>query len=109
MAVSLREGTYQSAGHTIYFQDASTAEDAAHLYAILHEEADTGSPNLENELALAFVETIQSKGALSNDQLAKFLELCDKYKDQLKTFKASEDASQDLMAVPSGDSARILS
>ena len=109
MARPLREGTFQAAGHTIYVQDAETVEDAAHLYAILHEDADTGSPSLENALALSFVEAIQQQGNLSNDQLAKFLQLLDKYRPEIEAFRASDDDSQDLMATPDGNTARILS
>lgn len=106
--VDLREGTYTAGGHTIYFQDASTAEDAAHLYAIIKQNADTGSPSLENDIALGFVEDLQQKGTLSNDQLAKFLELLDEYADEIAAFRASDDSSQDLFALPDGNTARIL-
>jgi hypothetical protein len=107
--VALREGTYTAAGHTIYVQDQQTVEDAAHLYAILDEEAATGSPSLENELALAFLQDIQGGNGLSNDQLAKFLALYAKYRPEIEAFRASDDDSQDLMATPDGNSARILS
>ena len=109
LLVALREGTYQAGSHTIYFQDSQTAIDAAHLYAVIKENADTGSPSLENDIALGFVEDLQQKGSLSNDQLAKFLELLEKYADEIKAFRAGDDNGQDLFALPDGNSARILS
>jgi alpha-L-fucosidase len=108
MARPLREGTYQAGDHTVYYQDQQTVEDAAHLYAILGEQADTGSPNMENEMALTFLQSIQGGQGLSNDQLAKFLELYAKYRPEIEAFRAGGDDSQDLLSVPDGNTARIL-
>lgn len=106
--VRLREGTYEAAGHTVYFQDDQTIEDAAHLYAVLKEEAATGSPNLENELVREMLQQLQLGQALGGDQLGKLLELLDKYAEQIKAFRDDPDSAQDIMAVPDGNTARIL-
>jgi hypothetical protein len=94
--------------HEVYYQDESTLEDAAHLYAVLKEEAATGSPNLENELVLAFLQDLQSGQTLSGEQLGKLLELMKEYGPQIEAFRKSSDESQNLLAVPDGNSARIL-
>lgn len=109
MGVPLREGTYQAGkDHLVYFQDADTIADAAHLYAVLKEEADTGSPNLENELVRDMLQQLQLGQALGGDQLGKLLELLDKYADEIKAFRDNPDTSQDIMAVPDPNTARII-
>lgn len=105
----LREGTYEAGSHTVYFQDESTLQDAAHLYAILNQDADTGSPNLENELVLGWIQELQSGQTLGGPELAKLLELLDTYHDEIEAWRADPDESQNLMAVPDGNSARIIS
>lgn len=105
----LREGTYQAGKtHVVYYQDAGTIRDIADLYAILKEEAANGSPNVENELARAFLQTAQTGMLLSNVQLAKLLELKDRYAGQLRAYRESSDRTQDILNVPDGARARIL-
>lgn len=105
----LREGTYQAGeSHVVYYQDASTVRDVADLYAILKEEAASGSPNVENELARAFVQSVQSGLLLSDVQLAKLLELKKRYAGQLAAYRESSDRTQDILNVPDGANARVL-
>jgi hypothetical protein len=109
-AVRLREGTYTTGrgNPRVYFQDRGTVRDVADLYAVLKEEASTGSPNLENELARAWLEKLQQGALLSNEQLAKLFELMEKYGDEIKAFRASSDRSQDILNVPDGANARLV-
>jgi hypothetical protein len=109
VTVKLREGTYEAGkSHIVYYQDADTFKDAAHLSAVLSAAAPTGSPNLENDMVLAFLETMQQGNSLNNEQLAKLLELLDEYRDEIAAYRADPDTSQDLTAVPDGNSARII-
>jgi hypothetical protein len=104
----LREGTYQAGGHTVYFQDADTLRDAADLYAVLREDAENGSPNLENDLVRAWVAQLQSGQLLDDVQLAKLFELMDTYAPQIAAYRASGDRTQDILNVPENPSPRIL-
>jgi len=107
--VRLREGTYQAGeDHEVYYQDDSTLADAAHLYAVLKEDADTGSPNLENELVREMVRQLQLGQLLGGDQVGKLLELLDKYADEIAAFRADPDNAQDVLAVPDANTARII-
>jgi hypothetical protein len=105
----LREGVFTSAGKRVYFQDGQTLRDAADLYAILHEQAETGSPNVENELARGLVVAIQEGRLLNDVQLGKLFELLKKYGPELRAYRASSDSSQNILAVPEPGHARILS
>lgn len=107
--VPLREGTYQAGKeHEVYFQDGQTLADVAHLYAVLKEDADTGSPNLENELVREMLHSLQLGQTLSNDQLGKLFELLAKYADEIAAFRDDPDSAQDILAVPDGGTARIV-
>lgn len=107
----LREGEFKAGTHRVYFQNKDTLRDAADLYAVLAEQADNGSPNLENEQAKGMIETLQQGKLLDGDQLNRLLELVKKYAADLAEYRASDDHSQDILAVPSkpADTARILS
>jgi hypothetical protein len=104
----LREGTFKAGSHTVYFQDGDTLRDAADLYATLKEDAGTGSPNLENELVRSWVQALQRGEMLSNTQLAKLLELLDKYRDEIQAYREDPDQSQDILDVPDGNEAHIV-
>jgi hypothetical protein len=96
----LREGTYTAGPKRIYFQDASTIRDAADLYAVLKEQAANGSPNLENELVKAFIQTMQNGQTLSGEQLAKLFELRDRYAAEIEAYRKDPDWSQDILKTP---------
>lgn len=109
LAARLREGTFMSAGHRIYIQDADTLRDAADLYAVLGETVDTGSPNLENTLAKSFVEILQTGGRLNDEQLGKLLDMLKRHAGELRAYRASSDPSRNIFDVPHPGTAKILS
>lgn len=105
----LREGALGLAdGRSVYYQDDDTLRDAADLYAVLAETHATGSPNLENEQARGFVERLQSGGLLADVEIGRFLELLDKYADEIAVLRASPDRQgQDYLHEPDPSAARI--
>lgn len=104
----LREGTFKSAGHTVYFQDAQTLRDAADLWAVLKEHATTGSPNVENELAQSFVEILQTGSTLTNTQLGKLLQMLKRHAGEIRAYRASSDPERNILDVPDPSTAKIL-
>lgn len=88
----LREGTYQSNGKSVYYDDGpGTLQDAADLYAVLNEDHQTGSPNLENGQAKAILDMLQSGGGLGVVHLGTLQKLFAKHADKVAKLRKSPD------------------
>lgn len=106
--LALREGTYGTGPHTVYYQDPQTLRDAADLYAVTQENDPTGSPNLANNLARSFLIALQRGSLLSNKQIGKLLALMKEYGPQIDAYRADRQPSRDVLNVPDEGTARLV-
>lgn len=106
----LREGSYTNAdGSVIAYLDAQTVQDARDLYAVLQEQAPSGSSNLENDQIRAILTSLQAGQQLDDAQWGAFHHLRDKYASALTALRASADRKgQDYSAVAEPGTGRVM-
>jgi hypothetical protein len=75
----LEEGSYTTPSGSIYYQDQQTVRELQELYGALEEQAQTGSPNLENQQALAMLRRVQSGALLSEAEISTMRKLLAKH------------------------------
>lgn len=109
-----REASYETGdGQHVYYDDGpagkETLRDAADLYAVLDENHDTGSPNLENDQARGILGRLQSGAGLGEVHIGQLRKLMAKHAAAIAELRRSRDRDgQDLLAVPSaGSDSRI--
>ncbi len=111
MTTPMREGSYRNAdGSRIAYPDRQTVQDARDLYAILQEQAPSGSSNLENDQVRAILSDLLSgQPDLSDAQWGVLKHLTGKYAAQLKALRASPDRrGQDYSKVVPVGTGRVL-
>lgn len=101
----VREGSYQLPdGRSVYYSDAETLRDVADLYAVIDEQYDTGTPNLENDQARLMLETLGSGAPLEAWQVQQLTRLMDKYAQQIQALRTRPDrGGQDFLAEAPAD------
>jgi hypothetical protein len=111
LVARLREATYPAGdGKTAVMYDSGDLyAEACDLYAVLGEEAPSGSSNLENDKIRAILTDLQSHKPLSAVQYGVLDELLRKYSGALAKLRSSPDKDgQDFVSSPDPATARLV-
>lgn len=108
----VREAAYALPdGRSVWYDDSRTSlQDAADLYAVVPEQASSGSPNLENLQARHILDRLQTGQGLGETHIATLRGLLKKHKPKIEALRRSPDRQgQDMLALAvDGPSARII-